>query len=140
MTIDPNDAPTLSPETAARRAPPPESVFPREPPLHDIWTALRSKWLAIDNPDGVQFAKTGGLKKPRAGGRTNTGLTDFLNAKLGTFHTPQGVSTWATGSDNRKPPWNAIFVLLDDLGLELVISADGNARLTARGRAGRAAK
>lgn len=96
------------------------------PPLNDIWTTLRQRWLAIELPDDTHARK---------GRRTNESLTDHLNRSLGRAYRPQAVSQWATGSDKRNPPWEAVFLLLRELKLDLVLSGTGEARLVpARGR------
>lgn len=98
------------------------------PPLADVWSTLLDRWLAL--PPTAEFADR--RRKAEAGGRvtgprTRAALTEYLNETLGEHYTPQGVSQWATGSDGRTPPWNAILLLLRELKLDLVLSGDGRA-------------
>ena len=83
----------------------------REPPRNAIWTALRQRWIEA------------------ASGRTSAALTERLSERLGRAYSQQAVSQWATGSDGRRPPWAAICALMDELGLDLVLHADGTAHL-----------
>jgi hypothetical protein len=94
-----------------------------EPPLHAIWATLRDRWLKVDAPPPFPAGRRA------TPGRRSEHLTEYLNRKLGMRYRPQAVSQWATGSDQRNPPWRAILLLLNDLDLDLVISGEGEAWL-----------
>lgn len=91
------------------RANPPDGL-----PLNAVWMSLRERWIAASN------------------GRTSASLTAHLRERLGRAYTQQSVSQWATGSDGRRPPWIAVCLLLDELGLELVVRGDGSVGIAGR--------
>ncbi len=81
-------------------------LIPSEPPMNKIFDALRGIW------------------KEQTGKRYHD-LAVFLSSQLEIVVTPQKLSQWATGSDNRKPPWKAIYLLMDQTGYRLVIELTG---------------
>lgn len=113
------DTPILPPQAPA----PP---LPQAPPMHEIWTALRGRWLRQKPTGPDPWAST---SRNSEGQRTSTTLAEFLRARLGEPVTKQSVSQWSTGSDGRSPPWRAVYSLLRELGLALVIEPDGSCRL-----------
>jgi hypothetical protein len=111
-------------------APPTDPPDPRMtvpvPPLYDIWSTLLERWLALPVTDDFRDMRRP-PERAAHGKRTKTALTSHMNAALGEHYTPQAVSQWATGSDERNPPWRAILFLLRELKLDLVLSGDGRA-------------
>lgn len=83
--------------------------YPDEPPVNALFSTLRDLWM-------------------RAGGghRTSVDLADHLTEKLGRNVNPQHVSQWCTGSDQRKPPWDVLFFVADELGYDFRIRGDGS--------------
>ena len=81
------------------------------PPLNAVWATLRRKWLLAGE------------------GRSNNQLTELVSSRLEHAYTAQSVSQWATGTDARRPPWRAIFLLMQELGLEMRLRGDGSCEL-----------
>jgi len=73
--------------------------------LHDVFKDLRREWLAQKE------------------GRTNVKLADWYGVS------PQRCSQWATGTDNRQPPWSAVLRICDDLGYEVIVKPKRGVRL-----------
>ena len=69
-------------------------------PMRSIFKQLKIKWLNED---------------PQ---RTNKQLAEMIGV------TPQVASTYASGSDNRTPPFSAILTLCEELSLEIIIRPD----------------
>jgi hypothetical protein len=65
-------------------------------PRRDIYKKLRMLWLNQD-------------------GNTNIVLSKMIGVS------PQVASTYASGTDNRTPPWSAILTLCHELGYEIVV-------------------
>ena len=65
-------------------------------PMRSIFKKLKMKWMS----------ETGG---------TNKKLAEMIGV------TPQVASTYASGTDNRTPPFSAILTLCEELDLEIVI-------------------
>ena len=74
-------------------------------PLHGVFRDLRREWLA------------------QREGRTSAQLADFCGV------TAQRCSQWATGTDNRQPPWSAILKICDNLDYEIVVKPKSGAQL-----------
>ena len=68
--------------------------------MREIFKNLKIKWLNGEN------------------GRTNKQLAEMIGV------TPQVASTYASGTDNRTPPFSAILTLCEELGLEIVVRPD----------------
>lgn len=96
---------------------------PRELPIRQVYTALRDKWLAIE--DGKHYGTRGR--------RDNVTLTAFLREKTGLNLNEQVVSQWSTGSGQRRVAPSALYALMGDLGYDVTIRADGSARLVRAG-------
>jgi hypothetical protein len=79
------------------------------------------EWIAVKRTTAPYTHRSGGK-------RTNLTLTHFVNERLGLSYQPQAVSQWATGTD-RTPPWRAILVVAEDLGLDVLIGNDGSVYL-----------
>lgn len=81
-----------------------------EPPVHELFTELRAKWLE------------------RNKGATSTDLA----ARFGVHK--QTISQWATGTDpSKRAPWWCMLTLAKDLNLEIRLADDG-ARLVRKHR------
>ena len=65
-------------------------------PRRDIYKKLRMIWL-------------------NQSGNTNIKLSQMIGVS------PQVASTYASGTDNRTPPWSAILTLCSELGYEIVV-------------------
>lgn len=65
-------------------------------PRRDIYKKLRTIWLNEE-------------------GNTNIRLSSMIGVS------PQVASTYASGTDNRTPPWSAILMLCHELGYEIVV-------------------
>ena len=65
-------------------------------PRRDIYKQLKNLWIN----------KTGG---------TNIQLSEMIGVS------PQVASTYASGTDNRTPPWSAILTLCHELGYEIIV-------------------
>lgn len=89
---------------------PAEKYIPEEPPVNRIFGTLRKIW------------------KEAEPGRRYQDLAAELSDYLGIKVTPQKLSQWATGSDNRRPPWAAIYWLMDRTGHEVKLGVQ-SARL-----------
>ena len=69
-------------------------------PMRAIYKQLKIIWLNKDSK------------------RTNKQLSDIIGV------TPQVASTYASGTDNRTPPFSAILTLCRELGMEIVVRPD----------------
>jgi hypothetical protein len=74
-------------------------------PLHGVFRDLRREWLA------------------QREGRTSAQLAEFCGV------TAQRCSQWATGTDNRQPPWSAVLKICDNLDYEVVVKPKSGAHL-----------
>lgn len=83
------------------------SAILREPPKNKIFAALRQLWREQEK------------------GRRYQDLASQLSDHLGIQVTPQKLSQWATGSDDRSPPWGAIYFLMDTTGYEVRLTTTG---------------
>lgn len=92
---------------------------PRELPVRQVFSALKDRWLSVED----------GLHLGSRGKRDNVSLTSFLAEKTQIPFTVQQVSQWSTGSQKRRISPSAVYALMADLGYEVVLSADGSARL-----------
>ena len=70
-------------------------------PLHSIFKDLRREWVAQKE------------------GRTYGQLADYCGVSA------QRCSQWATGTDNRQPPWSAVLLLCQDLDYEVIVKPRG---------------
>lgn len=66
-------------------------------PRREIYKSLRNKWFKKTNKSNIDLANLIGVR-------------------------PQVASTYATGTDGRTPPWTAILLLCEELGLEIVLT------------------
>jgi len=80
--------------------------IPTEPPVNQIFDTLRQLW------------------KKKTGERYQD-LAAKLTVSLKVVVTPQKLSQWATGSDNRRPPWKAIYWLMNATGYQVVLTMKG---------------
>ena len=69
-------------------------------PMRNIYKQLKVMWLNADV------------------NRTNKQLADLIGI------TPQMCSTYASGTDNRTPPFSAILTICEELNMEIVIRPD----------------
>lgn len=92
---------------------PTPDFIPQEPPTNRIFGTLRKLWKDADPARRYQDLAAQ--------------LADYLGIKV----TPQKLSQWATGSDNRRPPWAAIYWLMEATGYDVKLGMDG-ARLVRR--------
>lgn len=81
-----------------------------EPPMSSIFDTLRRAWK--------KAAPEGETRKYQD---LAVELSGVLNIKV----TPQKLSQWATGTDNRRPRWSAIQYMCWKLGMEVVLGPDG---------------
>ena len=86
---------------------PTPKFIPQDPPVNRIFGTLRKIW------------------KDKMAGRRYQDLAAELTGYLGIKVTPQKLSQWATGSDNRRPPWAAIYWLMDRTGYEAKLGVSG---------------
>ena len=91
------------------------TTLPTEPPVHALWATLRKLW--IDREPGE---------------RSNASLARHLTEVLERPIAPQHVSQWATGTDQRRPPWEAIYLLAQELGYDVLLTIEGRAKLVRR--------
>ena len=80
-------------------------------PLHSIFKDLRREWVAQKE------------------GRTYGQLADYCGVSA------QRCSQWATGTDNRNPPWSAVMKLCKDLEYEVIVKPRGASLRKKPGRA-----
>lgn len=106
-----------------------EPNAPERPPMTNVWGTLVERWLAL--PVTAEFAdrrRKGAEGERLQGKRTIAALTRHMNARFAEKYLVQGVSQWATGTDEtRHPPWKAILFMLRELNLELTLTGDGRA-------------
>lgn len=91
-------------------SPSPADFIPQEPPANRIFGTLRRIWKEADSTRRYQDLAAQ--------------LSEYLGIKV----TPQKLSQWATGSDNRRPSWAAIYWLMNSTGYEVKLGI-GGARL-----------
>lgn len=84
-----------------------EILIPVEPEVNRIFSTLRGFWKA-QNPT-----------------KRYQDLADELSEFLGIKVTPQKLAQWATGSDHRRPQWNAIYFLMAKTGYDVKLSVHG---------------
>jgi len=76
-----------------------------EPPRNEIFNGLRQIWK-------------------RESGRNYGELAEILSKYLELSISPQRLSSWATGSDDRKAPWEAIYWLMHVTGYRVVLGTE----------------
>lgn len=87
------------------------ALLPSEPPVNRIFATLRKLWKDQGNDHGEE--------------RRFQDLADKLTDHLGIKVTPQKLAQWATASDNRRPPWGAIYWLMNVTGYEVTLTVGG---------------
>jgi hypothetical protein len=90
-------------------------TIPNDPPVHALWATLRKLW--IDREPGV---------------RSNASLARYLSEVFDRPIAPQHVSQWATGTDQRRPPWEVIYLLAHELDYDILLTTEGRAKLVRR--------
>lgn len=81
--------------------PSPLAVQGAQPPVRAIYRTLRERWLESRDDSQAGLARRLGVQA-------------------------QQVSQWASGSDATKhPPWWVLLAMADDLGLAVLVQADG---------------
>lgn len=102
---------------------PDQAVFlPLDPPVHRVFDTLRKLWRDQGKEAGEQ--------------RRFQDLAESLSAHLGIKVTPQKLAQWATASDPRRPPWGAIYWLMNATGYEVVLTVGGSGAKLVRPLAG----
>jgi len=90
-----------------------EASLPRTPPVNAIFWSLREQW--VNQGEGRRYCDLAEV------------LTRYLQIKV----SPQKLSQWSTGSDNRRPPWAAIYWLMQETEFDVKLTPEG-ARLQRR--------
>lgn len=71
----------------------------RRLPMNEAWAELANEWCKRNNASNRQLAEHLGIR-------------------------PQSCSQWKTGCDDRQPTWVAIVRLLDELNMQIAVTAD----------------
>lgn len=99
----------------------PAVYIPQEPPVNRIFATLRQLWKTQGADHGEE--------------RKFQDLADKLTEHLGIKVTPQKLAQWATASDNRRPPWGAIYWLMHATGYEVTLTVGGSGAKLVRPKA-----